>query len=112
MLLNYACTSSPEDYAQYFLFLTISQTSYPGAACRQFVRGRQEDAHELLRCMLEAVERDLLRGEGRWPVPKPKPGAPPCHQQTLVSQLFGGLLQSQVRSMVLRSSRTANQNDA
>ncbi|GBF94621.1 hypothetical protein Rsub_06736 [Raphidocelis subcapitata] len=33
---------------------------------RSFVRGRQEDAHELLRCLVDALERDLLRSEGRW----------------------------------------------
>lgn len=36
------------------------------ALSRSFVRGRQEDAHELLRCLVDALERDLLRLEGRW----------------------------------------------
>jgi hypothetical protein len=39
----------------------------PGAVlARSFVRGRQEDAHEYLRCLVDALERDLLRGERRW----------------------------------------------
>jgi ubiquitin carboxyl-terminal hydrolase 36/42 len=28
---------------------------------KSFVRGRQEDAHELLRCLVDAMERSLLR---------------------------------------------------
>jgi ubiquitin carboxyl-terminal hydrolase 36/42 len=32
---------------------------------RSFQPGRQEDAHELLRCMVESLESDLLRAEGR-----------------------------------------------
>jgi hypothetical protein len=64
---------------------------------RTFVRGRQEDAHELLRTLLDAVERDGLAGEGRWPPPRPPPGAPPGHADSAVARVFGGLLQSQAR---------------
>jgi ubiquitin carboxyl-terminal hydrolase 36/42 len=32
---------------------------------RSFQPGRQEDAHELLRCLVERLEKDLLRAEGR-----------------------------------------------
>jgi len=62
---------------------------------RAFVRGRQEDAHELLRCLVEALERDLLRLDGRW-----RPGGRrlAC-PGTVVNVLFQGSVLNQVRCL-------------
>ena len=59
------------------------------------MRGRQEDAHEYLRCLVDAVERDLLRGEGRW-----VPGAKrePC-PGTLANVLFQGAVLNTVKCL-------------
>eukprot|EP00882_Tetradesmus_deserticola_P019374 GHRQ01020851.1.p3 GENE.GHRQ01020851.1~~GHRQ01020851.1.p3 ORF type:complete len:101 (+),score=39.16 GHRQ01020851.1:1076-1378(+) len=38
---------------------------------KSFVRGRQEDAHELLRCLIDAMERSLLRATGTYNPQKP-----------------------------------------
>eukprot|EP00775_Hariotina_reticulata_P004203 gene4203-4451_t len=59
---------------------------------RSFVKGRQEDAHELLRCLVDAMERALLRQSGTY-----NPQKPPKYPRSLVNQLFSGILQSQVR---------------
>ncbi len=42
-----------------------------GLLSKGFVKGRQEDAHELLRCLVDAMERDLLKNEGRYDPHKP-----------------------------------------
>eukprot|EP00882_Tetradesmus_deserticola_P013059 GHRQ01013851.1.p3 GENE.GHRQ01013851.1~~GHRQ01013851.1.p3 ORF type:complete len:157 (+),score=66.31 GHRQ01013851.1:1388-1858(+) len=64
---------------------------------KSFVRGRQEDAHELLRCLIDAMERSLLRATGTY-----NPQRPPRHPRTLVNALFGGILQSQVTCLSCR----------
>jgi hypothetical protein len=38
---------------------------------RNFILGRQEDSHELLRCLVEALERDLLKHAGLYNPSKP-----------------------------------------
>jgi ubiquitin C-terminal hydrolase len=38
---------------------------------KSFVRGRQEDAHELLRCLVDAMERSLLRQNSNYNPQKP-----------------------------------------
>jgi hypothetical protein len=38
---------------------------------KSFVRGRQEDAHELLRCLVDAMERSLLRQNPTYNPKKP-----------------------------------------
>lgn len=53
--------------------------------------GRQEDAHEFLRMLLDAAERDALHS-----LRGPKPLKGRLEPQTLVQQLFGGVLTSDV----------------
>ncbi|KAJ9515375.1 hypothetical protein QJQ45_016369 [Haematococcus lacustris] len=55
---------------------------------KAFVRGRQEDAHEFLLAVLEAVERDIKRGVVELGGLK--------SQVTLIEELFMGQLRSQV----------------
>ncbi|KAJ9515515.1 hypothetical protein QJQ45_021622 [Haematococcus lacustris] len=55
---------------------------------KAFVRGRQEDAHEFLLVVLEAVERDIKRGVVELGGLK--------SQVTLIEELFMGRLRSQV----------------
>ncbi|KAL6752117.1 hypothetical protein V8C86DRAFT_2762507 [Haematococcus lacustris] len=55
---------------------------------KAFVRGRQEDAHEFLLAVLEAVERDIKRGVVELGGLK--------SQVTLIEELFMGRLRSQV----------------
>jgi hypothetical protein len=61
----------------------------PLPRCR-FRLGRQEDSHEYLRCLLDAMHEALLRPF------KPKP-APELAQTTLIYRIFGGRLRSQIR---------------
>lgn len=61
---------------------------------KSLVRGRQEDAHELLRCLVDALERDQLKSEGRYTGSGVVKNA-----TTVVNRLFGGLLRSQVKCM-------------
>lgn len=55
-----------------------------------FRPGRQEDAHEYLVSLLDALHESLLKGQG----PRPPP---PLARTTLVYQVFGGSLRSCVR---------------
>ncbi|KAG1681325.1 hypothetical protein FOA52_007371 [Chlamydomonas sp. UWO 241] len=64
-----------------------------GLVSKVFVRGRQEDAHEFLSCLIDAVERDCRRGLVVLGAPK----APPAH--TLVQEVFTGRTVSQVRCL-------------
>ena len=75
------------------------------ALSRSFVRGRQEDAHELLRCLVDAAERDLLRAARRWAPGCGRP-RPPC-PGTLASALFQGAVLSTVTCLACgRDSHT------
>lgn len=60
------------------------------AACRRFRPGRQEDAHEYLRCLLDYMHEICLK-----PL-NPKPPAE-VQQTTLIYRIFGGRLRSQIR---------------
>jgi hypothetical protein len=57
--------------------------------CRRFRLGRQEDAHEYLRCVLDAMHEAFLKHI------RPKP-APELASTTFVHRIFGGKLRSQV----------------
>jgi ubiquitin carboxyl-terminal hydrolase 36/42 len=57
---------------------------------RQFRRGRQEDAHEFLRCLLDSMQKACLRM-----VPPKQPRR--VQETTAVHSLFGGHLRSQVK---------------
>ncbi|KAK9812834.1 hypothetical protein WJX72_004482 [[Myrmecia] bisecta] len=59
---------------------------------KHLVKGRQEDAHEFLRCLLDAVERAVLVGRH-----DSKPAGVVQAPETEISYLFGGMLQSQVK---------------
>lgn len=61
---------------------------------RSFRLGRQEDAHEYLRCVLDSMHEALLRSLQ----PKPPPDATAA---TFVQRIFGGRLRSQVRCGVI-----------
>lgn len=65
-------------------------------ACR-FRLGRQEDSHEYLRCLLDAMHEACLKQF------KPKP-PPELAQTTIVNRIFGGKLRSRVRSKRIYSS--------
>lgn len=58
-------------------------------SCR-FRLGRQEDSHEYLRCLLDAMHEALLKPYS----PRPPPE---LANTTLVYAVFGGRLRSQVR---------------
>ncbi|KAJ3210217.1 hypothetical protein HDU67_005563 [Dinochytrium kinnereticum] len=49
---------------------------------------RQQDSHELLRCLLDAVKEEQVQRDGR--------GRPFMHQQTFVDKVFGGKLVSAI----------------
>lgn len=66
---------------------------------RSFRLGRQEDAHEFARYLIEAMQRDALRGRGA-KVP------PSVAETSFVSQVFGGCLRSQVQCACGRASNT------
>lgn len=55
----------------------------------RFRLGRQEDAHEFLRCLVDAMHEVSLKGI----TPKPSPEL--C-ATTLIHRVFGGRLRSQV----------------
>lgn len=57
---------------------------------KHFRRGRQEDAHEFLRYLIEAMQKSCLAGFG------PKPDHK-LAESTWVHQLFGGRLRSRVK---------------
>lgn len=57
-------------------------------ACR-FRLGRQEDAHEYLRCVLDAMHEAFLKHI------KPKP-PPELAGTTFIQRIFGGKLRSEV----------------
>jgi len=59
---------------------------------RSFRLGRQEDAHEYLRCLLDALHESCLKGM----TPRPPPE---ITQTTLINQIFGGRLCSQVKCL-------------
>jgi ubiquitin C-terminal hydrolase len=67
-----------------------------GVTALQFMtRGRQEDAHECLRLVVEALHHSGLRGMG-YPVFGPE-AAPGEHRKgTMVEEVFGGQLRSRV----------------
>lgn len=72
MLNRGGCGGADTPHALYNSLRAFSKT---------FVPRRQEDAHELLRCLVDAMERDLLRNEGRYDPRKPlKVGDPPLTQ--------------------------------
>eukprot|EP00878_Enallax_costatus_P030218 GHUV01032883.1.p1 GENE.GHUV01032883.1~~GHUV01032883.1.p1 ORF type:complete len:182 (+),score=51.66 GHUV01032883.1:711-1256(+) len=56
---------------------------------RRFRLGRQEDAHEYLRCVLDAMHESFLKHI------KPKP-PPELAATTFVQRIFGGKLRSQI----------------
>ena len=59
-------------------------------AMRRFRLGRQEDSHEFLRCLLDAMHEACLKPL----VPKPPPE---LAATTLIYRIFAGKLRSQVR---------------
>jgi ubiquitin carboxyl-terminal hydrolase 36/42 len=61
----------------------------------RFRLGRQEDAHEYLRCVLDAMHEAFLK-----PL-KPKP-PPELAVTTFVHRIFGGKLRSQVHNGALQ----------
>jgi hypothetical protein len=69
--------------------------------CRRFRLGRQEDAHEYLRCVLDAMHEAFLKHI------RPKP-APELAATTFVHRIFGGKLRSQVGCGWLELCRTTN----
>jgi hypothetical protein len=69
---------------------------------KSFVRGRQEDAHELLRCLVDAMERSLLRQN-----PTYNPQKPPR-----VSSLAGNSLQEVYVELLQHDSVTLVQQAA
>lgn len=60
----------------------------PRGACR-FKLGRQEDSHEFLRCLLDAMHEACLKQF------KPKP-PPDMQATTFINKIFGGKLRSRV----------------
>lgn len=64
---------------------------------RSFRLGRQEDAHEFARYLIEAMQKDSLRG-------RKVPAA--VAETSFVSQVFGGCLRSQVKCACGRASNT------
>lgn len=58
-------------------------------ALLRFRLGRQEDSHEYLRCLLDAMHESNLKPF------KPKP-PPDLVATTMVNRIFGGKLRSQV----------------
>jgi ubiquitin C-terminal hydrolase len=64
--------------------------------CRRFRLGRQEDAHEFIRCLLDMVEKSYNKLHyGKDPSPSDKHG----RLSTIVQHIFGGQLQSQVKCL-------------
>jgi hypothetical protein len=63
-----------------------------GCRCpsRRFRLGRQEDSHEYLRCLLDAMHEVCLKPF------KPKP-PPDLAATTVINRIFGGKLRSRVR---------------
>jgi ubiquitin carboxyl-terminal hydrolase 36/42 len=60
----------------------------------RLARGRQEDAHEMLRLTLEALQHACLRSAG---LPTHGPAAAPARRErTMVERIFGGELRSAV----------------
>eukprot|EP00741_Cyanophora_paradoxa_P004565 tig00000808_g4433.t1 len=76
--------ASPRD----FLIRNLKQIN------KSFVVGRQEDSHELMRCLLEAIEKGVLSQYGN---PKEIKGR--VAETTAVGQMFGGRLRSQVHCL-------------
>lgn len=71
-----------------------------GVSRGQFVRGRQEDAHEALRALLEGVQRACLRADGAVRAGKPISGADLIKETTSVSrEVFGGWQRSRVHCL-------------
>lgn len=71
--------------------------------CR-FRLGRQEDAHEYLRCVLDAMHEAFLKHV------RPKP-PPELAATTFVQRIFGGKLRSQVGSGCREQLLVAMQGD-
>lgn len=65
---------------------------------RSFRLGRQEDSHEFARYLIEAMQRDSLRGRANVP--------PALAETSFVSQVFGGCLRSQIKCACGRASNT------
>ena len=63
---------------------------HPMRPCR-FRLGRQEDSHEYLRCLLDAMHEACLKSF------KPKP-APEVAATSIINRIFGGKLRSRVRA--------------
>lgn len=59
---------------------------------RHFRLGRQEDAHEFLRCLLDGMQEACLKHVK----PKPTPTSETA-ESTFVHRIFGGRLRSQVK---------------
>lgn len=57
---------------------------------RRFRNGRQEDAHEYLRCLLDLLHETCLKPLS----PKPPPDV---QRTTVIHRIFGGRLRSQIR---------------
>ena len=57
-----------------------------------FRLGRQEDAHEFLRCLLDALQEACIKGI------RPRPPVP-VQMSTWVSRMFGGMLCSEVKCL-------------
>eukprot|EP01046_Picozoa_sp_COSAG06_P072679 COSAG06_NODE_21376_length_759_cov_1.053030_1_plen_114_part_01 len=64
---------------------------------RQFRRGRQEDAHEFLRCLLDSMQAGCLKhhqlGSGATKLPRR------VQETSAVHALFGGHTRSQIRCL-------------
>lgn len=74
---------------------SVCMCHFPHADCvcaYSFRPGRQEDAHEYLRCLLDHLHEGHLRGQYGSGPPQP-----PLEFTTFVHRIFGGLARSQLR---------------
>lgn len=69
---------------------------------RQFKLGRQEDAHEFTRCLIDLLHRTALKAAG-------VKESSPLATTSFVHRIFGGFLRSQIRC--LRCGRESNTFD-
>jgi hypothetical protein len=89
--LNAQNCSAISDFAQPTCWHLTSapDAALPCCCCCRFRLGRQEDAHEYLRCVLDAMHEAYLKHI------RPKP-PPELAATTFVHRIFGGKLRSQV----------------
>jgi ubiquitin C-terminal hydrolase len=70
------------------------------AICKQFRLGRQEDAHEFIRCLLDMIEKAYIQSHYGEDLLAANPKQRQC---TIVQHIFGGQLQSQVKCLSCKS---------